>query len=429
MTKSQGGAALTPNRRLDVLRGLTEMGRVLVVALWTTARFVAEERGRISPARQAAFAVALARALGPLYIKLAQILAAQSGVLSESFRRGLQDVFDHNEAVPFTTIRRVLEASYGRPVEAIFAYIDAEPIGVGSVAQIHSARLANGQQVAVKIIKPTARRSLQHAMNAAEIMVRIASRFVDRLRPLQLAENFADIRDALLQQTNLTAERERQKQIARLLDSNPTIIVPGVYDALCTEVVLVMDFIEGTPIYRIDEFQGDRPELARRMQNAFFSMIYSWGKFHVDPHPGNILLLSDGRLALLDFGMTAELSDANRQLLRTFNSASVMRLWTQAANYFLKAMVVDAEAASADLEFRRRVAEVIRIHFDERRNRWSTTAFLSDMAPVLRSRDLRMRVDMALLALSLTTAEGVLHLVDPNVDLWGNARRFVEQDT
>ncbi len=422
---SRSGAIAAPRRLPSLWGGFAEVARVIGVFLWTSVRYLVQKvLGRNT---RRPFAMVLIQTLGPLYVKMAQILAAQSGLVSEGFRRGLQDVFDGNDAVPFTEIQALLKASFDCPLDTIFAEIRPEPIGVGSVAQVHAGRLLSGERVAIKVIKPNADRSLRHALNAAEIVVAVVTRTVARLRPLHLAENFATMREALLGQMDLAAERTGQERIARLFSDNPTIVVPRVHEALCTKTILVMDLIDGAPIYRLDEVDVDRPALARRMQEAFFSMIYQWGCFHVDPHPGNMLVLSDGRLALLDFGMTGELADVTRQMLRTFNSASVMRLWTQAADYFLEGMVIDAGQACADPAYRQRVSEVIRTHFDERRNRWSTAAFLGDMAPVLQSRGLRLRLDMALLALSLATAEGVLHLVDPNVDLWGNARRFVEQ--
>lgn len=402
------------------------MARVVAIASVVTIRHIGRgSAGADRDARRGALVFALVRALGPIYIKLAQLLAAQSGFISSGFRAELRGAYDRNEAMPFPAVRRQLEKAYGRPLEELFDRLDPEPVGSGSVAQVHRARLRGGDMVAIKLIKPGAAGSIESALTAAAILITLADRLVPSLRPLRLAENFADVRDALVCQTDLAAERRNQEAMARRLVDDQFLVVPRVYADVCTDEVIVMDYVEGVPLYDDARIHGDRAVLAERMQHSFYRMVFHHGHFHVDPHPGNMLLMEDGRLALLDFGMVAELSEADRFAMNVFNYYVVSGVWAQAVEHFLKLFVDSPPPANEEDALWKEISAVLLSNFGGEGNRWSTAAFLSDAADVLRSHGLRLRVGMSLLALSLATAEGILHDIHKEIDFWQNARRFV----
>ncbi|HEX9964835.1 MAG TPA: AarF/UbiB family protein [Allosphingosinicella sp.] len=402
------------------------MARVLAIAAVVTVRHIGRgSAGADRDARRGAFVFALLRALGPIYIKLAQLLAAQSGCISSGFRAELQGAYDRNEAVPFPEVRRELEKAYARPIEEMFERFDPEPVGSGSVAQVHRARLRSGGMVAVKLIKPGAAGSIESALTAVAILITLADRLVPSLRPLRLGENFADVRDALVSQTDLAAERRNQEAMAGRLVGDPFLVVPRVHAEACTEGVIVMDFIEGVPLYDDARIHGDRAVLAERMQHSFYRMVFLHGHFHVDPHPGNMLLMEDGRLALIDFGMVAEMNEADRFAMSVFNYYVVNGLWGEAVEHFLKLFVDSPPPVNEEDALWKEISVVLLRNFGGGGNRWSTAAFLTDAAEVLRSHGLRLRVGMSLLALSLATAEGILHDIHKDIDFWQNARRFV----
>jgi len=413
-------------RTIVAVRGMAEIVRVVSIAAVVTVRHAGRSGAAGDrAARGGAFVFALVRALGPVYIKLAQLLAAQSGFLSSGFRAELRGAYDRNEAVPFAAVRRKLEEAYGRPLEQMFDRFDPEPVGSGSVAQVHRAALRGGEVVAVKLIKPGAAQSIDSALTAAAVLITLADRLVPALKPLRLAENFGDVREALIGQTDLQAERRSQAAIARLFADSPFLVVPRVHPEACADGVIAMDYIEGVPLYDDARIHGDRALLAERMQHAFYTMVYLHGHFHVDPHPGNMLLMADGRLALLDFGMVAQLSEGDRFALNLFNYHAVTEQWAQAVEHFLKLFVESAPAVNEEDALWKEISAVLASNFGARSNGWSTAAFLTDAAAVLRTHGLRLRLGMSLLALSLATAEGILQDLDKEIDFWENARRFV----
>jgi glutamate-1-semialdehyde 2,1-aminomutase len=246
---------------------------------------------------------------------------------------------------------------------------------------------------------------------------------------LRLVENFRDIRDALARQTNLSIERRNQESVAGSFSGDAHVIAPRVHREYCRDGILVMDFIEGRRGYDPPGSPEHRQHLAARMQDAFYTMVYLHGRFHVDPHPGNLLFLPDGRLCLLDFGLVGKLTEQEKWELSGFYYACVRHEWAQASERFIGLFVATDEIGPlpSDPCFTAAITRVLQEHFRDRTGRWSTVGFVSAAAQLLRSRRLRMKPGMSLLILSLLTGEGYLQDVDPSIDIWANARRFVDR--
>jgi glutamate-1-semialdehyde 2,1-aminomutase len=412
----------------DSLRGAGEILRVTAIAGIVAIAELRWPDDRSRTEKLADYILASTRALGPLYVKMAQILAAQSGVISEGFRRRLQTTFDRNPAIPHARIEKAIEQSYGEPLGARFATFDACPIGVGTIAQVHRATLVTGENVAVKVVKPGAGRSLRTALIAVSLLIGLADVFMPRARPLRLRQNFRDLRKVVEAQTDMRLELQNQLAVARSFDGHPFVRVPRTFASHCNVSVLVMEFVEGVKGYEVDRIEIDRTLLARRLQDTFYTMIYLHGRFHVDPHPGNLLLNSDGKLVLLDFGLFGTLSEELKWDLSGFYYACVHKNWESATTRFVRCFVdEDVSRLKNDEEFKVKLCSILRVHFEERTNRWSTVGFIRDTHSLLYARSLRMKSGMPLLILCLLTGEGLLHDVDSRVDIWANARHFVDR--
>lgn len=410
-----------------LIRGVAEIVRVFCITGWISARFFLRWNKVPRGTLLGIYTLELVTALGPLYLKLAQILAAQSGLVADGFRAELRSTFDRNSIVPFRLIRKRIEAAYGFSFASVFRDIDPEPIGSGSVAQVHLVTLVDGTKAALKVIKPGAAQSLGLAINAATLLVRVIEFSFRSLRPLRLVENFEDIRYSLLRQTDLTLELSSQRSAADRFAGHPFVVIPRVYEPLSNRDVLVMEYIDGIPLYDVGWREDCRADYAAKMQEVFYTMIYLHGRFHVDPHPGNMLLLADGRVALLDFGMVGSLSEEEKWGLAGFYYACMRAEWDVAVARFAALFVERGETLTAYPQACADLSAVLREHFRDRTWRWTTIGFIEDASAILRRYRLRIRAGMALIVLSLVTGEGVLLDVDPSVDIWRNARRFVDK--
>ena len=235
-------------------------------------------------------------------VKLGQVLGARADVLPPAFVAPLRQLHDRVPARPFAALRDHVEHELGKPVDAVFSHVEPTAIAAASLAQVHRATLVDGTDVVIKIQYPEARRLFPIDLGSLRRAVRVA-RWLDRGLDLRvLVDELAEFVKLELQFEREAASTER---VRANLAADPSVIVPTVHVA--TDKLLVLGFLAGTPLSAVDKLPGDRRDIARRVAQLYATMIFEHGFFHGDPHPGNILVLDDGRLGLLDFGLAKEL--------------------------------------------------------------------------------------------------------------------------
>jgi glutamate-1-semialdehyde 2,1-aminomutase len=399
---------------------------------WTTAyglRYAAARRKQPDPElRRAVLLRDYLLRMGPLYMKAGQVLATQSGLLSkratDEFRSFLSDL------PPMRTrdLRRTLAENLPAPVGEVFADFDWHPLAVGSVAQVHRAVLADGRTVAVKVVKRGVPERLAASSWLLEKLLVAADALVPTLRRYEMLAHFRELRPLLVGQSDMVAEAARQQRVAANFEAHPFLTVPLPIGELCAPDVLVMEFLEGVRGQDVEQVAAPRALLAQRLQDVFYCMVYFHGLFHVDPHPGNILFGTDGRLMLLDFGLVGTLSEDDKWNLSAFYFACVRQEWDLAVERFTRAFVARPERLGpAAQEYRDELAAILRAHFEEETARWSTMNFFEDATRLLRRHGARVSTGFSLLALGLLTGEGFVSQVDPGINIWENARRFTDR--
>jgi glutamate-1-semialdehyde 2,1-aminomutase len=422
------GTARGRRRRLAfqaVFEGVRTVG-------WTTAhglRYVATRRKHPDPElRRAVLLRNYLLRMGPLYMKAGQVLATQSGLLSkratDEFRSFLSDL----PPMSARDLRRTLAENLPAPVDEVFAELDWSPLAVGSVAQVHRAVLRDGRTVAVKVVKRGVPERLAASSWLLEKLLVTMSALVPALRRYDMPAHFRELRPLLVGQSDMVAEAARQARVAANFEAHPFLTVPLPISELCSPDVLVMEFLEGVRGQDVDQVDAPRSLLAQRLQDVFYCMVYFHGLFHVDPHPGNILFGTEGRLMLLDFGLVGTLSEDDKWNLSAFYYACVRQEWELAVERFTRAFVARPERlGQTATEYREELAAILRAHFEEQTARWSTMSFFEDATRLLRRHGARVSTGFSLLALGLLTGEGFISQVDPDVNIWDNARRFTDR--
>ncbi|GGK33934.1 hypothetical protein GCM10010124_28120 [Pilimelia terevasa] len=394
---------------------------------WTAALLAGHlAPGRRDPRRAAALLRRYLYRMGPLYLKAGQILGTQSGLWGPGAAAEFRSFFAGLPPMAPAALRRTLARSLGAPADRVFASFDWTPVAAGTVAQVHRATLPSGEAVAVKVVKEGVPERLHASARVLGLLLHLAHLLVPACRRFDLRGQFAELRPALLGQFDLRAEARHQDRIRENFAGNPRVGVPRLYPEHCTDRVLVMEFVDGVPGHEADRLPADRrPDLAARVQEAFYCMAYFHGRFHVDPHPGNVVFGAGGEVVFLDFGLVGVLSEDDRWHLSAFYYACVRGRWELAADRFTGAFVVGGDRLSADC--RTELADVLRHHFEDRSRRWSTMAFFRDAAMLLHRRGARLSTRITLLALALLTGEGFVYDVDPGFDLWTHNRRFTDR--
>jgi predicted unusual protein kinase regulating ubiquinone biosynthesis (AarF/ABC1/UbiB family) len=256
--------------------------------------------------------------LGPTFVKIGQVMSSRPDVVPEPYLGALSVLTDRVPCVPFDRIERELASAYGAPVDEVFEAFDREPLAAGSLGQVYRARHA-GRDVVVKVLRPGVEKIVAHDVR----FVRRVLAFVQRrwthpqLRGLNVVIDEFERR--IGDEMDFCKEAEYARAIGQRFARNPRVVVPEVIDGMVRPRALVLEFVEGTRVDRIDGLvRAGRLDPGRVMDavvEAYIQMMLVDGIFHADPHPGNLLVRDDGALVLLDFGMVIEVDPEMRHHL------------------------------------------------------------------------------------------------------------------
>ena len=225
-------------------------------------------------------------------------------------------LFRSAPAVRFSEMRRVLEREYERPLAEVFAEFDEQPVAAASIGQVYRARLHDGREVAVKVQYPGIGAAVRADLQNLGPMLRLARQFVPGL---DVDATVEEIRERVTEELDYELEASNQQAVARRHRGHPFIVIPEIVGDLCRERVVVMDFVHGRGHEELTGLpQTERDRIAEMIFRFYFGSMYRHHQFSGDPHPGNSLLLADGRMAFLDFGLFKRISAsaAERELDR-----------------------------------------------------------------------------------------------------------------
>jgi ubiquinone biosynthesis protein len=256
--------------------------------------------------------------LGPTFVKFGQLLSTRPDIVPPEIASELRLLQDSVSPVPFTAIERVIETELKAPIDRLFTNFEAVPVAAASIGQVHFAELPNGRRVAVKVQRPNAARQVESDLSLLYQVARIVRRRVDRLSfidPVAVVDEFAR---SIRHELDYRTEARNAEIFRRNFAEEPRVAIPRVYGTYSSERVLTLERLEGVQLGDLDLAatpMDERRRLAILIAQAWLEMIFRHGVFHGDPHPANIMVLSDGRLGLVDFGMTGSLSEADMSRL------------------------------------------------------------------------------------------------------------------
>ena len=252
--------------------------------------------------------------LGPSFVKIGQTLSTRSEILPKAYCDELAKLQTACDPLPFDEMMNALAAVFGDRRDEVFDAVDPTPLGSASLAQVHKARLATGQVVAVKIQRPGVKETMALDIDIMRMLARQASRFMKDEQMLDLRDVVEEMWQTFLEETDFQREAANLQEFARLNEDVKFIDCPRVYPDLCSEYVLVMDYVEGIPISKADELVAagyDLEEIGEKILDNYATQILDHGFFHADPHPGNIIIRA-GKIVYIDLGIMGRLSPRDR---------------------------------------------------------------------------------------------------------------------
>lgn len=252
--------------------------------------------------------------LGPSFVKIGQTLSTRSEILPKAYCDELARLQAACDPLPFDDILIVLDDMYGTARGDVFAFIDPTPLGSASLAQVHKARLVNGDVVAVKVQRPGVKITMAQDIDIMRMVARHASRFMKDEQILDLRDVVEELWTTFLEETDFAREAVHLEEFARLNAEVTFIDCPRVYSDLCGEYVLVMEYIDGIPLWATDRLRVagyDLEEIGEKILDNYATQILEHGFFHADPHPGNLLIRA-GKIIYIDLGIMGRLSSRDR---------------------------------------------------------------------------------------------------------------------
>ncbi len=359
---------------------------------------------------------------GVTFVKLGQVLSTRRDLLPPEFIAELSHLQDDAPQVPWPQVASVLRTELGS--DGVFATFDREPIAAASIAQVHAATLTSGDRVVVKVCRPDVRGVVDRDL---DIIVRLAVRLQRgtnwgrAVGAVELSHGFAD---ALREELDLRIEARNMIAVAAAAAKrSASVRVPVPHLPLCGEKVLVMEFLDGRPLAAAVMPADARAALARGLLDALLCQVLLDGTFHADPHPGNVLLLTDGTLGLLDFGSVGRIDSGLR--------AALQRL--------LLALDRGDPAALADalLDVVERPEELDELRLERALGRFAArhvaagitpdVRMFTDLFRIIADHGLAVPPEIAAVFRSLATMEGTLTQLAPGFDIVTEARRFAAE--
>ncbi|HUG39746.1 MAG TPA: AarF/UbiB family protein [Longimicrobiales bacterium] len=281
----------------------------------------ATEPGSAEEAGEDERAVSLAdelEAMGPTFVKLGQLLSTRVDLLPPAYIRALARLQDRVDPFPFEEVERIFSDELGVRLSRAFESFEREPVAAASLGQVHRATLRDGRAVAVKIQRPGIRAQVREDLEALGELAAFLDDHSDTAHRYRLAEVVEQFRRSLIRELDYRNEARNLETLAANLADMASICVPKPIESYSTGRVLTMELVQGRKITALSPLalmELDRARLADDLFRAYLKQILVDGFFHADPHPGNVFITEDGRIALLDLGMTAALGPALREEL------------------------------------------------------------------------------------------------------------------
>ncbi|OGU16851.1 MAG: hypothetical protein A2076_00370 [Geobacteraceae bacterium GWC2_53_11] len=361
--------------------------------------------------------------LGLTFLKLGQVLALRRDLLPDSYINELELLHDQLPALGFDVVAATVEIELGAPLTDVFASFSETALAAATIAQVHEATLVDGRRVAVKVQRPDLESMIATDITALTYLVALGEKLFPQLRALDLPVLVREFATSLHRETDFGREADSIRHFRTALANRPDLWIPDVVAECSGKTVLTLDFSDGE---RVDLYAKRCPEAMPQAINTLVQVmlqtIFEEGLFHADPHPGNVLVLPDGRLSLLDFGMMGELDEPMRESLTDLLAAVVKGDARLATDAYL-----DMAMASENVNRAALMLDIKAVLYEIHRSNLADVSIGDSFALLLRAGS-RHRVHNPGEFFHLTRAfvimEGMIRQLDPRFDY---IRAFREQ--
>lgn len=364
--------------------------------------------------------------LGPTFVKFGQVLSTRPELIPESYIRELAKLQEHVSPMPYERVERVIQDELGGKPEEIFASFEREPLASASIGQVHRAVTRNGDIVAVKIQRPNVQSQVNYDLEILSFLAGLLEQHINELQVYRPTEIILEFRHVLAQEMDYTRELRHIEKFRANFAKDRELVVPRPWPELSSSRVLTMEYIPGESISEaLGGSRRERKRLAAAGISILLKQIFRDGFFHADPHPGNVRVLPDGRLALLDFGMVGRVTGEMRlriaELIQSLASRDIERVAE------IVREVGEARGEISHDRFVRDIAEIIDCRYGSRLEDVHGAEALADMMSVALSHHIYLPANLSMMLKALITMEQLGRSLDPDIDVVGAAKPYVRR--
>ena len=366
--------------------------------------------------------------LGPTYIKLGQVLSTRPDLVPVDFVNELAKLQDDVPSFSFAEVKETVQAEFGKPCEELFDELEEQPLASASIGQVHKARLKDGEAVAVKFQRPGIQKVIEVDLEIMLHLATLAERHIKEFefhRPVKIVEEFAR---TLERELDYHIEATHMERMARQFLDDPYVCIPLVFRQFTTSRVLTTELVDGIKISKIEKLEAaglDKKLIAERVVGLILKQAFDHGFFHADPHPGNIFVLADNIICLVDFGMMGTVDRRTREAFVDLLDSVIHQHEVKTTQVLLS--LTDWEEQPDIRALERDVADFMGRHLYKPLKDMEIGKLLQDLIELTARFRLRIPPAIFLMIKALSAVEDVGRTLDPEFDLIAHAAPFIKR--
>ncbi len=365
--------------------------------------------------------------MGPTYIKLGQLLSTRPDLLPDHYLEALAELQDDVESISFEQVREMVEEDIGMRISKAFEYFEEEPMATASIGQVHKAKLTSGKEVAVKIRRPGVKKDFLEDLNTLKKVADLAVKHNKKARQYGFDNILEEFRHMLLKELDYTREAENLVTLGRNLKEFKHLFVPQPIADYSSSRVLTMEYVKGkkvTELSSLKMMETDFSPVVDELVKAYLKQIVFDGFAHADPHPGNIHLMEDNRIALMDLGMVARFSPTLQE--------NILKLLIAIGEYHIDEVadiILDMSTIGEEVDipaFRKDVARLVMDHQYREVKDMQTGQLIIQINRIAAESGIKIAVQLNILGKILLNMDKIIATLTPNFDFQKAISKNVE---
>jgi ubiquinone biosynthesis protein len=366
--------------------------------------------------------------LGPTFIKLGQLLSVRPDLVPLSYVDELSKLQDHVKSFSYDQVSEIIKAELGKPIKELFLSFEKKPIASASIAQVHKAKLKNGNVVAVKVQRPNIQKVMKQDIELLFLLAKEMNKHFKAIRPFRPVDIVKEFSDWTEKELDFRNEAKNARIFKVNFKSNDNVTIPRIYDKYSCSKILTMEYIKGTSFHDIKKLKQKRINIRKALDigfNAFLTQVFDHGIFHGDPHPGNIIVLKDNSIALIDFGIVGKFTNQMKKSALDLIFGIIGSDYESVTTTMLR--MCKTRNAIRVKELKEELREIIEPIQESDIKDIKLSIIMEKSLDIALKHNIKIPTDFALFGKMLVTLEGIALKYDPDFKLIESTKPFIER--